>query len=145
MRLSTRSGLGRRIRARGETLVGNSKRRLVQAGVTFHTRLTRAGGGTVNFADGTSTEPSAIIWATGFRRDYSWIGIPGATVDGQIVHERGVSPVQGLYFLGMPWQHTRGSALLGFVGADAALLAAHLTAAHRQPMQARKLPVTSSL
>ena len=39
----------------------------------------------------------------------------------------GVSPVPGLYFLGLPWQHTRGSALLGFVGADAA----HIADAHR--------------
>jgi putative flavoprotein involved in K+ transport len=130
MRLSTSSRIGRRVRARGETLVGHGRRRLVRAGVTFHARLTRADGGTVIFADGTSNEPVAVIWATGFCRDYSWIRIPGATVDGEIVHERGVSPVEGLYFLGMPWQHTRGSALLGFVGADAAYLAAHLTPAY---------------
>jgi putative flavoprotein involved in K+ transport len=40
--------------------------------------------------------------------------------DDAVVHHRGVSDVPGLYFLGMPWQHTRGSALLGFVGGDAA-------------------------
>jgi putative flavoprotein involved in K+ transport len=133
MSLSTRSRIGRRIRARGETLIGSSKRRLVRAGVTFHARLTRAGGSTVEFADGASTEPAAVIWATGFRRDYSWIGIPGATVNGQIVHERGVSPIPGLYFLGMPWQHTRGSALLGFVGTDAAYLARQVSAAQGHP------------
>jgi putative flavoprotein involved in K+ transport len=144
MRLSTRSRIGRRIRARGETLVGNSKQRLLQAGVTLHARLTRAAGDTVTFADSASTEPAAVIWATGFRRDYSWIRIAGATADGQIVHDRGVSPVQGLYFLGMPWQHTRGSALLGFVGADAAYLAHHVTAAPRQPARALNQPVTSS-
>ena len=41
----------------------------------------------------------------------------------------GVSPVPGLYFLGLPWQHTRGSALLGFVGTDAAHIADHIAAA----------------
>jgi putative flavoprotein involved in K+ transport len=145
MRLSAGSRIGRRIRARGETLVGHSRRRLVRAGVTFHARLIRTGGGTVTFADGASNEPAAVVWATGFRRDYSWIRVPGVTVDGEVIHERGVSPVEGLYFLGMPWQHTRGSALLGFVGADAAYLAAHLTAAHRRPVRALTQPVRSSL
>ena len=144
MRRSAGSRIGRRIRARGETLVGNSRRRLLRAGVTFHPRLTLAEGGTVIFADGASNEPAAVVWATGFRRDYSWIRIPGVTVDGEVVHERGVSPVEGLYFLGMPWQHTRGSALLGFVGADAAYLAAHLTAVHDRSARTPNQPVTSS-
>ena len=144
MRLSAGSRIGRRIRARGETLVGNSRRRLVRAGVTFHARLIRAGGGTVTFADGASNEPVAVVWATGFRRDYSWIRVPGVTVGGEVVHERGVSPVEGLYFLGMPWQHTRGSALLGFVGADAAYVAAHLTAARGRSVRTLSQPVTSS-
>jgi putative flavoprotein involved in K+ transport len=39
------------------------------------------------------------------------------------VHRRGVTEVPGLYFLGLSWQHTRGSALLGFVNDDAAYLA----------------------
>ena len=66
------------------------------------------------------------------------------TVGGEVVHERGVSPVEGLYFLGMPWQHTRGSALLGFVGADAAYVAAHLTAARGRSARTLSQPVTSS-
>jgi putative flavoprotein involved in K+ transport len=43
--------------------------------------------------------------------------------EGQVVHRRGVTEVPGLYFLGLSWQHTRGSALLGFVNDDAAYLA----------------------
>ena len=39
----------------------------------------------------------------------------------------------GLYFLGLPWQHTRGSALLGWVGADAAFIAAQIAAAATRP------------
>jgi putative flavoprotein involved in K+ transport len=38
------------------------------------------------------------------------------------VHRRGVTDVPGLYFLGLSWQYTRGSALLGFVADDAAYL-----------------------
>jgi putative flavoprotein involved in K+ transport len=54
--------------------------------------------------------------------------VPGAVVDGRPQHTRGITPVEGLSFLGLPWQHTRGSALLGFVQHDAAWLAAHITA-----------------
>jgi putative flavoprotein involved in K+ transport len=68
-----------------------------------------------------------VIWATGYRPDYSWIGISGVTRDGQVAHQRGVTEVPGLYFLGLTWQHTRGSALLGFVHDDAAHLAGHIT------------------
>jgi putative flavoprotein involved in K+ transport len=50
-------------------------------------------------------------------------------VDGEVRHVAGVTAVPGLYFIGLPWQTCRGSALLGFVGADAAALAAQLTSA----------------
>jgi putative flavoprotein involved in K+ transport len=43
-----------------------------------------------------------------------------------VVHTRGVTNVPGLYFLGLAWQHTRGSALLGWVKDDAAFLARHI-------------------
>ena len=42
---------------------------------------------------------------------------------GTVVHKRGVTESPGLYFIGLPWQHTRGSALLGFVKDDAEYLA----------------------
>ena len=61
-----------------------------------------------------------MIWATGFALDHSWIDAPIFGVDGAVKHERGVTESPGLYFLGMPWQHTRGSALLGWVKDDAA-------------------------
>ena len=42
------------------------------------------------------------------------------------MHQRGVTPSPGLYMLGLTWQHTRGSALLGWVGNDAAFLAGQI-------------------
>jgi putative flavoprotein involved in K+ transport len=68
-----------------------------------------------------------VIWATGYRPDYSWIDVPGAVPDGRVVHRRGVTDVPGLYVLGLSWQYTRGSALLGFVADDAAYLAKQVT------------------
>jgi putative flavoprotein involved in K+ transport len=47
---------------------------------------------------------------------------------GAVLHERGVTPAAGLYFLGLPWQHTRGSALLGWVKDDAEHLARRIAA-----------------
>ena len=124
------SRLGRRFRNSGELVIGTSTRRLARAGVTVRPRVTAADATTVTFADGSTTTPAAIVWATGYRSDYSFIDITGATdTAGAPVHQRGVSPVPGLYFLGLPWQHTRGSALLGFVGADASHIADHIAAA----------------
>ena len=69
--------------------------------------------------------------ATGYRPDHSWIHVPGVVQHGQVTHRRGVTEVPGLYFLGLTWQHTRGSALLGFVSEDAAYLAGRIAAHQR--------------
>jgi putative flavoprotein involved in K+ transport len=45
-----------------------------------------------------------------------------------VVHKRGVTAAPGLYFLGLPWQYTRGSALLGWVKDDARYIAEHIAA-----------------
>ncbi|HEY6748861.1 MAG TPA: NAD(P)/FAD-dependent oxidoreductase [Mycobacteriales bacterium] len=123
MRLNTATRLGRRLQTRGEFVIGTSRRRLRRAGVRFRPRLVGAEGHTARFADGSGPDVEVVIWATGYRPDYSWISIPGATAEGRIVHRRGVTGVPGLYCIGLSWQYTRGSALLGFVADDAAYLA----------------------
>jgi putative flavoprotein involved in K+ transport len=130
MRVSTESRLGRRMSSR-DFIIGSSRRRLQKKGVRFRPRLTGAGGRTAQFADGGTLDAGVVIWATGYRPDYSWIDIPGVVQDGQVTHRRGVTEVPGLYFLGLTWQHTRGSALLGFVNDDAAYLAGHIAAHQR--------------
>jgi putative flavoprotein involved in K+ transport len=126
MRRTVTSRLGRRMKDR-ETLIGSSPRRARRQGIRLHGRATAATGTTVTFADGGLVSPAAVIWATGFRRDHSWIDAPAAFgAGGEVVHERGVTPARGLYLLGMPWQHTRGSALLGWVKDDAAYIAARI-------------------
>ena len=144
MRVSVTSRLGGRTSTRPDFVIGSSRRRLKAAGVRFRPGLAGADGRTARFTDGTALETGIIIWATGFRPDYSWIGIPGVIRDGKVVHQRCVTGVPGLYFLGLSWQHTRGSAPLGFVDDDAAYLAGHITTdaqatqpAHAQPMPPR--------
>jgi len=130
MRVTTESRLGRRMSSR-DFIIGSSRRRLQKKGVRFRPRLTGAGGRTAQFADGGTLDAGVVIWATGYRSDYSWIDIPGVVQDGQVTHRRGVTEVPGLCFLGLTWQHTRGSALLGFVNDDAAYLAGRIAAHQR--------------
>ncbi|WP_448624036.1 flavin-containing monooxygenase [Geodermatophilus sp. URMC 64] len=120
------SRLGRRFRAR-ELVVGTTWRRVRSLGIGLRPRAVAADGRTVRFADGSALDVDAVVWATGYRPDHSWLDVPGALLDGQVAHQRGLSPVPGLAFLGLPWQSTRGSALLGFVREDAAWLAQRLS------------------
>jgi putative flavoprotein involved in K+ transport len=95
--------------------------------VTFRKRLTRANGRRAVFDDGTDVDIDAIVWATGYRPDFSWIDLPGVKDDsGGIIHRRGVTDAPGLFFIGLTWQHTRGSALIGFVHDDAAFIAGRI-------------------
>jgi putative flavoprotein involved in K+ transport len=130
MRVTSESRLGRRMSSR-EFIIGNSRRRLQAAGVRFRPRVADAHERTVRLADGSSLDLGTVVWATGYHSDYSWIDIPGVIRDGKVIHRRGVTHVSGLYFLGLSWQHTRGSALLGFVHDDAAYLAGLISDADR--------------
>ena len=123
------SRLGRRLRDR-DTLIGSSPRELKRRyGVTIRPRVVAASDRTVTFADGSEQEVDAVIWATGYRPDHAWINAPVLDADGRVQHRRGVTRVPGLYFLGLAWQHTRGSALLGWVKADAEFIATKIDTA----------------
>ena len=74
-----------------------------------------------------------VLWATGFRRRYDWLPAGAAGPDGELVHRRGVTRVPGLLALGLPFQYRRTSHMIGGVGADAAYLAATITAERRRP------------
>ena len=120
------SRLARRMRKKGDLVIGTRWRDLARQGIQVRPRLDDVDLTTVTFADGSDTRVAAIVWATGFRTDYSWLDIPGAVVDDAVANERGVTGVPGLSIVGLPWLHTRGSALLGFVKDDAAWLANHI-------------------
>jgi putative flavoprotein involved in K+ transport len=107
-------------------LIGSSPREVKRHGVVVRPRVVGAEGRTIRFADGSELEVDAVIWATGYGPDHSWIEVPVHDDDRRLRHRRGVSDVPGLYFLGLSWQHTRGSALLGFVGDDAAFIASRI-------------------
>jgi len=102
-----------------DTLIGSSPREVRRLGIEVRPRVVAASGRTVGFADGSELDADAVVWATGFGLDHSWIDLPVFEEDGRLRHRRGVTDTPGLYFLGLPWQHTRGSALLGWVKDDA--------------------------
>ncbi|WP_417884954.1 flavin-containing monooxygenase [Zunongwangia sp.] len=64
-----------------------------------------------------------IVWATGYLPNFDWIEGLQTTKDGYPKHKRGISTIKGLYFIGLPWLYTRGSATLGGLKKDAEFLA----------------------
>ncbi|MDQ3030092.1 MAG: FAD-dependent oxidoreductase, partial [Actinomycetota bacterium] len=78
----------------------------------------------------------SVVWSTGYRADYRWVELAAFDGAGYPVHHRGVTPLPGLYFLGLPWLHTWGSGRFASVGRDAGYLA-HRIAAVASPEVAR--------
>jgi putative flavoprotein involved in K+ transport len=79
---------------------------------------------------------AAVVWATGFRRDYSWLSAPVLDAAGEPEHEHGITAAPGLYFLGLRWQSRRSSSFLDGVAADAEHVTAHLAARSTLPAAA---------
>ena len=71
---------------------------------------------------------STLLWATGYNFDFSLVKLPVVGRDGYPIQKRGVTAYQGLYFLGIPWLHSRKSGILFGVGDDAAYLAERIAA-----------------
>jgi len=133
------SRLGHRLQHR-ETLIGSSPRQVKKRyGVELKPRVVDASENTTRFVDGSELKVDAVIWATGYRPDYPWIDLPVFDPDGRVRHKRGVTDVPGVYFLGLTWQHTRGSALLGWVREDAEFIAEQIA----QPAEAPALAAAS--
>jgi putative flavoprotein involved in K+ transport len=131
MSKTTASRIGQRLQHR-DTLIGSSPRAARRGhGIHLRGRTVDASDAEVRFDDGSRLIPSAIIWATGFGLDHSIVQVPVFDEGGRLVHQRGVTTSPGLYFVGLPWQHTRGSALLGWVKDDAAHIAQHIAASQR--------------
>ena len=71
---------------------------------------------------------TSVVWAIGYRPDYSWVRVPVFDGRGHPEHDRGVTSVDGLYFLGLPWLHTWGSGRFAGIARDADHLAGMVAA-----------------
>jgi putative flavoprotein involved in K+ transport len=80
---------------------------------------------------------ATAIWATGYRREYPWLHVDALDPTGELIHERGITPVLGLYALGLKFQYRRSSHLIGGVGHDAAFIAGHVSGRVRAPAPGR--------
>ena len=77
----------------------------------------------LNFED---ADVNTIIWATGFKGNFEWLNLPVFDEDGIPIHSLGISPVDGVYFIGFPWISKRRSGIIGGIEDDANTIVANI-------------------
>ncbi|MFY3792715.1 flavin-containing monooxygenase [Ureibacillus sp. MALMAid1270] len=129
LKASTNSFLGKVIQKKGDPIFGfELKDAIKRKEVFIKPRVSNGIQNEITFNDSTTLKVDNIIWATGYDLIYPWLEIKeGFNNRGKIIHNRGISNVKGLYFIGLPWQYRRGSAILQGVGYDAEYIVKHLT------------------
>jgi len=75
-----------------------------------------------------SGEIATVVWATGYRPDYSWLGLPVLDRKGRLQHDGGVVDMPGVYALGLPFLRRRKSSFIHGAEADVMDIASHLGA-----------------
>ncbi|MBO1324832.1 NAD(P)/FAD-dependent oxidoreductase [Acetobacter sp. TBRC 12305] len=68
-----------------------------------------------------------IIWATGFKFDFSWLNVNAFDEKGAPLHKRGITPESGIYFLGLPNLTNRSSSFIWGAWHDAKFIADHIS------------------
>jgi putative flavoprotein involved in K+ transport len=136
--------IGRRAAAqhgRGEPVERARSGRQRAAGIErIHARVVGASDGLPLLDDGRTIPAANVIWATGYRPAFDWIGLPVIGDDGWPLHRRGVVPsAPGLYFVGLPFLWSVSSALIGGVGRDAQHVV-RVLAARRNAAGASRVP-----
>lgn len=108
----------------GAPLIRVSVKDLVQARVEHVSRVAGVENGSPRLDSGRELNVSSIIWATGYRPDFSWIDFNISDGEsGWPLTKKGVSQdIPGLYFMGMLFQYGLTSGLVGGVGRDAAYI-----------------------
>lgn len=112
----------------GTPLGRATRKEVAAAGIELVPRLSGIQSGKPRLENGRFLDVGGVIWATGYRPDYSWIRLPVFDEYGLPHHIRGVVPeAPGLYFLGLIFQTALNSSLIGGVGADAAYIVSQIT------------------
>lgn len=70
----------------------------------------------------------SVVWATGYRPELSWVGLPFLDPAGYPMQRRGVTIIPGLFILGLDWLHTAGSGIFPGLADDAGYLATTMAA-----------------
>lgn len=117
------SWLGKHLSRRAQPVIGTDVKALLKRkNVTSVGRALDAQNANIIFKKANVSSIKNIIWATGFKPSFHWIKNIQLDELSYPKNYRGVSPMQGLYFVGLPWLYTRGSATLGGVKKDAEYL-----------------------
>jgi putative flavoprotein involved in K+ transport len=143
--LTVKTPMGRKVRSlfvdipRGIPLGRVRRQDIATAGIERVPRTVRASDGYPMLADGRVLDVSNVVWCTGFTPGLEWLDVPAPTDNGIPVHDRGVVETPpGLYLVGMLFQYSLSSALLGGVGRDAEHVAEHIAStrsrAHLSPV-----------
>jgi putative flavoprotein involved in K+ transport len=116
--------IGKKFKEGGDSVIGMKLKELIESGeIKLRSEATGFENDLVVFTKEQREHFDTIIWATGYKSDYSWIDIPNVlNKAGKPIEFRGVTDIKGLYFLGLPFMYTRNSGLLGGVGKDAEFL-----------------------
>ena len=142
--------IGRKIHAalragHGGPLVRVRSKELKAAGIRRVGRVMGACDGRPVLESGEVLNVTSILWCSGFGLDFSWMHLPIFAPDGYPRHERGrVASEPGLYFVGLPFQHSMSSSLIAGVGRDAALVAAWIVERMKGSAMARQPKMLSS-
>ncbi|MDO6597002.1 NAD(P)/FAD-dependent oxidoreductase [Oceanihabitans sp. 2_MG-2023] len=118
------SWIGKKISASSQPVIGTDvKEILSRENVIAKGRTKDALQEEIIFEDSKVSSIKNIIWATGYRPNFKWIEGLELDENSYPKNYRGVSNIDGLFFIGLPWMFTRGSATLGGVSKDASYLA----------------------
>jgi putative flavoprotein involved in K+ transport len=134
LRADTDAAISRYVRPYSDTVIGRGLKRLINKGVVTHIphAATACDRSAVTFADGSAHEFPNVLWCTGYRFSYDWLKVNGALDDnGGPLQDHGISPIPGLFWLGLPWQSRLNSALLNGVTGDSEELMAKILHAER--------------
>ena len=136
--LTLRTPIGRKmqheVRNSGGPLLRYRRQDLEDAGVIrLSNKVSGVHDGEPQLDDGTTLNPTNVIWCTGYSRDYGWLNVRYPVEGGWPKQERGVvSEVPGLYFVGLLFQYAFASMLIGGAARDAKHVVGHITRTRAQ-------------
>jgi putative flavoprotein involved in K+ transport len=129
--ITEKTPIGRKVKDKishsGSPLIRISADDLKAAGIKSLPRVAGVNEGYPMLEDKSIVKVRSVVWATGYKPDYSWIDMNITNEQGWPVTRRGISTLQkGLYFVGMPFQFGLTSGLVGGIGRDAAYVSRYI-------------------
>ncbi len=94
---------------------------------------------TITSLDLTAANITTVIWAIGYNMDFSWVDVPVFNGQGYPGHDRGITAVEGFYFLGLPWLYTWGSGRFSGIARDAYYVADRIVMTERRKHSTKSL------